>query len=115
MSEFKFGDRVRVTLEGQVVFQSATYLTLQADGGGNHSIYMERDSAHVEKIEPPVEVFKPGDVVRDKDKPELIYALGADGYMRVGKGSSFCGGGWPHYDYGGEVFTSKRYEKVNLS
>ena len=79
MTEFKPGDRVRVTLEGEVRDTlPGGKLTLRYDG----EYLFVQPPEKVEKIEPPVEAFKPGDFVREKSTDRVFYAA-TDGYVQV--------------------------------
>lgn len=81
--EFKVGDRVRVTLEGTVESLSDRDLCV-GRGWAEQSIIARHPNEHtitIEKIEPPVEVFKPGDVVRHKKHRSFRYTLGGGGYF----------------------------------
>lgn len=107
MSEFKVGDKVRVTLEGAVknVLSSG-----KVHVGYDAQYLFIHDPEDVEKIEPPVEVFKPGDVVRDKcDGVDRLIVGNYDGSVR----------GWVnlstnHFYEGNFTFTSEDYERVTL-
>ena len=77
MSNYKpqKGDRVRVTTEVEVIDDRVTSVATVPNGldvRGYRALHkgievvIPADSC-IEKIEPPVEVFKPGDVVRSKD------------------------------------------------
>lgn len=87
MSDYKpvKGDRVRVVLEGEVseVWHSGRFV-LQSDDDaveiGFSADRVEGFNVSIEKIEPPVEVFQPGDVVRSILFPEHVYRLGNGGY-----------------------------------
>jgi hypothetical protein len=101
------GDRVRVVLEGEVGYVGDLFFDVQGKGALN-SISPDGDHVvSIEKLEPPVEVFGPGDVVRHQRIPGLVYALGASGYFAVEAQA------WRPGDYG-KAFTSDRYEKVDL-
>lgn len=117
MSKYKpvAGDRVRVVLEGEVGWVSGS-------GTGNFEVgtgdsYVNPDRAEVvsvDKIEPPVEVFKPGDVVRERTTG-VHYALAVDGWTLLNGRDS------RHYrknatgGYVGGEFNSVAYERVPLS
>jgi len=109
----KEGDYVRVVLEGQV-----EYLT----GGDSfmlntNGIYPDQEHVvSVEKIEPPVEVFKPGDVVRSKDAG-VVRALGDRGYVIVKSAFRHDNGLFVSYDTTGlrsSDFTSDKHEKIDI-
>lgn len=108
MSGFKVGDKVRVTLEGTVknVLSSG-----KVHVGYDTRYLFIHDPEEVEKIEPPVEVFKPGDYVRDKHAGnDLRLIVGNyDGSVR----------GWVnlstnHFYENNTTFTSEEYERVTL-
>lgn len=78
--KFKKGDRVRVTIEGEVqrAFDSGA---LWLPGGLGSTV----DPDHIvsaEKIEPPVEPFKPGDFVREISSGQVFY-VAKGGYVQV--------------------------------
>ena len=111
MTDIKKGDRVRVALEGVVqrTFDNGNLWLESSDFGtaidGTHVI-------SVEKIEPPVEVFKPGDVVRSLATGSYWY-LATNGYVRMTSAD------FPEpvefYEYTDSTeFTSDEYEKVDL-
>lgn len=117
MSDYKpvKGDRVRVVLEGTVDIGSAGYVTLIPDGRDAASIglsrpRMEEFNVSIEKIEPPVEVFGPGDVVRHLGNKVSRYAIGHNGYF------SFQGNDFREHDesFLQKTFTSKDYVRVEL-
>lgn len=83
MSEIKKGDRVRFTGEG-VVRSVCDGDTLDVENGAGEFIgwlLPDVDGVTVEKIEPPVETFRPGDYVRYRDIPEFTYLILEDGYV----------------------------------
>lgn len=114
MSDYKpaKGDRVRVVFEGEVSYinNTGTLLDLwvSKDGEMIGTLYSEHLS--IEKIEPLVEVFKPGDVVRSKSIARFRYVIGRDGYF------SFQGNDFREHDedFMEQNFTSERYERVEL-
>lgn len=99
------GDRVRVVLEGEVL-PDHEYGGFSI-GTGVNSNFITHGAEHlvsVEKIEPPVVTFKPGDVVRSK----------SDGDVRT-----LSQRGWINHTYGSyhessAKFTSENYELVSL-
>jgi hypothetical protein len=102
------GDRVKVTIEADVTFGSSFGVDLKVGDG----IVALRDTTwsglEFEKVEPPVETFKPGDVVRSKAIPEYLYLLCTEGVVYLPEGE--------HYpEQPNTVFTSKGFEKVDLS
>jgi hypothetical protein len=117
MSEFKKGDRLRVTTEVEVVDPTPihrnglTALRAILDGGVVDVVITP--SSSIQKIEPPVETFQPGDRIRRKltDGWTLPYEI------------TVADGGYLHHHGNGEVtwtpgparFTSRSYEKVNLA
>jgi len=70
------GDYVRVVIEGRVDSRSTFNDWFSV---GDFEFY-PTEVASVEKIDPPVVQFKPGDTVRDKHRPE-VFTLGVDGYL----------------------------------
>src|SRR5690348_2997757 len=112
----KKGDRVRVVLEGEVYHVTEGRFGVSddpSDGRGN-IIYPDKGHAvSIEKIEPPVEVFGPGDVVRPRNESyrHLIYLLGANGYSFI---DTAPGGHVFHKRDTARKFTSATYEKVDL-
>lgn len=112
MSGFKKGDRVRVTLEGEVkdVLTSGA-VALHYDG----EYVFVQPPEKVEKIEPPVEVFGPGDFVRDPESGQ-VFLLIEDGYVQVkptiGQANPLT---WPDQPDHTETFTSENYERVDVA
>ena len=108
MGNLKKGDRIRLTLEADVLYGSSfgVDLAVPAVAGGQFTI-REREFSDVEfeKVEPPVEVFKPGDVVRHKTARRFTFALGKYGYLDI------VNGVWNDRP---NEFTSESYEKVDL-
>lgn len=67
----QLGDTVRVTLEGEVttVWGGDDYgITLNGNTLLSNSTMRK---ASVEKVEPPIEVFQPGDTIRSKAHPRV--------------------------------------------
>ncbi len=107
MGVVKYGDRVKVTVEG-LAHTNGGYTVIHSDSDQWLAEYKNihlGDGVTVEKVEPPVEVFKPGDVVRDKLCGD-VRAIGHDGWFNITQGR------W----YPGSVddFTSEGHERVNL-
>ena len=104
------GDRVRVVIEGEVYHVAEDRFGVgddPLDGRGN-IIYPDKGHVvSVEKLEPPVEVFKPGDVVRYKFGPRrYVYTIATGGYVDHEDGV--------YLDAAGDLFTSRSYEKIDL-
>jgi hypothetical protein len=107
----KVGDRIRVTFE-DVVIDTSDGIELANSHYADLFVFDldEPTLVSVEKIEPPVEVFKPGDVVtRPRSGGHPIMLL-ETGYVRVGK---------PHlHPYGHgctrDFFTSEHFQRVEL-
>lgn len=100
------GDRVRVVLEGEVR-ETTTETFVVGDGFWSNVIHP--DSEHlvsVEKVEPPVEVFGPGTVVRSK-RSGWAYTVGEGGFL------SHELGRWVIHRLSNH-FTSERYERIEL-
>lgn len=121
VSEYKpqGGERVRVVLEGDVADDvNSIGFSLEQETGGFFPIMWDDSSVvSIEKIEPPVEVFKPGDRVRSKASG-AEFTLGEDGYLAHRNPARE-----PHYsrwmDYRVTAtqpshFTSQKYERVEL-
>lgn len=104
------GDHVRVVYEAEVSDADHEGFAMRSEEGGNDVpiFFNDHGLVSIEKLEPPVEVFKPGDVVRSIERPENVYALGYKQYLAIGPKNTL-GQGQPH-----EVgeFTSKHYELV---
>lgn len=104
--ELKKGDRVRVTFEAEVLRagQDHTDLPVLTDDG--FELFLTATDV-VEKIEPPVTVFKPGDVVRDK-RNGTVRALSTRGWVCINE--------YPGQFTSGSIsnFTSEHYELVSL-
>jgi hypothetical protein len=107
------GDRVRVVLEGDVAYL--------CPGGGfmlaSNGIWPDQEHVvSVERIEPPVETFGPGDLLRSKRSGGLrLLALG--GYVVV-RSTGFADGEFLPYGQSPAIpaqdFTSKDWEKVDV-
>jgi len=113
---FARGDRVKVTLEGEVtrvldIEPGSEEVELRVEHNGRAS-YVYTDMATVEKVEPPVEVFGPGDVVRDRVYHNLVYTLGSDGYYSHRRDVWRANGSPDHWKAG--PFTSESYERVSV-
>lgn len=118
MSDIKAGDRIKVTKEFEVTVRYAArsyqgFDVTYDDGSTSPSINVGRDGVvRVEKIEPPVEVFKPGDRLRRKGWGDAAFeiTLSEDGYLQ-----HFVTGRTAYYAYDANnptEFSSKDYEKV---
>lgn len=110
MSDYKpeVGDEVRITIQGKVTYVSDTWIRVD-----DNEFYLAGEVESIEKIEPPVEVFKAGDVVRAKGSPEYVYAVAKDGYLSLAPGDAgrFYG---RDANYLHVSFTSKNYELVEV-
>ena len=100
------GDRVRVTIEGEV--------TATGTRDGHHFdiadgfVYTHAEGVTVEKVEPPVEVFKPGDFVRRESDGAILH-LAENGWLNMTNNRFY-----ESPEVTGGYFTSERYEKVEL-
>ena len=119
MSEYRVGDRVRVTFEAEVVGDGApSSACLCSFEYGNHyrggakirETYLRQEGVEVEKTDPPVETFKPGDVVRHTAH---IYALTPTGFVVLDQGIFYTYGEGGRYQ--AEDFTSDVFERVDIS
>lgn len=109
MSDIKKGDRVRLAgAEFEVVRYCGTYATLYQDGA--YAAEVKPSYVPLEKIEPPVEVFGKGDVVRTEEGRLIL--LGREGYtyLQTGQHRPFGKG-----LYSRSHFTSENFQKVNLT
>lgn len=102
----KPGDRVRIVIEGEWVDEAPARYGIQETG----RLYRSHadDTVKIKKVEPPVETFKPGDVVRDK-RNDSLWAVATDGYLRFG------GEGYRVIQSDTMIFTSKNYERVTVN
>jgi hypothetical protein len=101
MTDIQVGDKVRLTIEGEVSELSGAGLHI----GGDYVPSYQR--SRVEVIEKKVTTFKPGDVVRSKALG-FRYTIGRDGgYLSHAEGFRW----WPDL---GDKFTSEHYELVTL-
>lgn len=111
MTDIKKGDRVRVTFESVASEVSSVGLNLH---NGHTFVNIKQEGVTVEKIEPPVEVFKPGDVVRNS---AWTYALGTDGFLTIASAYGHPVGTFSRYGENGRYeasdFTTKWFERVN--
>ena len=119
MSEFNKGDRVRVVIEGEVAFASSigTYHVKVGVGEVDMGeVYVDPalpDTYAIEKVEPPIVQFGPGDVVRHRLDSGSLRVLGQSGYIILPGGEE--------YDYSGAEggftkaeFTSDSFERVEV-
>lgn len=112
MSDIKHGDRVRVVAEG-LAHNNGRYTVVQNDNDDWLVEYRNGavgNGVKVEKIEPPVEVFQPGDVVRSKRDGSSTYTITNDGYVSHQTGDHWHDG----REYCERQFTSEYYERVDL-
>lgn len=108
------GDRVRVVLEGEANGVGSSGFVIGESYDDNFIAFGAKHVVSIEKIEPPVTVFKPGQTVRLRSRsglPPLTYSIGNGGYY------SHHGKKWftheearTHEGY----FTSRQYELVEL-
>lgn len=100
------GERVRVVLEGEVTYLARHGFSV---GDGTANNYITAHAEHVvsvEKIEPPVEVFKKGDTVRSLNSHSYVFTIGRDGYFDHYNGI---------FNPNSPPFTSRYFERVTLS
>ena len=100
------GDRVRVVLEGEVTstHRGGDSFVVGAFGEANEIAASAEHVISIEKLEPPVTVFKPGDTVRNKKLHEFIYTVAENGYYDHYAACVFTDGE--------ESFTSETYELI---
>lgn len=112
MSDYKpaVGDRVRVSFEAEVehIYADGDLRFELVENYGT-SIPHEANFS-IEKIEPSVVTFEPGDVVRAfHEGPDDLYVVGKDGYLELPSGHYYADGPDTY-----KSFTSDYYEKVSL-
>jgi hypothetical protein len=117
-ADIKAGDRLRVTTEVEVLdpapirWNGLTGLRASLDGEAVRVVIAP--SVSVEKIEPPVEAFQPGDFVKNRAGGRLYY-LGTNQYLRLHETEGTLGTNCPYgVGYTRGFFTSEFFEKVNL-
>lgn len=103
--KFKKGDCVRIIAEVYGTNRAGDFLYFGAPGVGY--VDTTSDEVAVEKIEPPVVTFEPGQTVRNKASGRL-YSIGSDGYYSHQRAEYFKPGP------GDAGFTSFLYELVEL-
>lgn len=106
MAEFKKGDRVKVSFEGEVGWvgtYEADVRDADADGGTTATVPI----SSITKIEPPVKMFRAG-IVRTLDGT-MIYHLLPNSYLGVN-----AQGATEFQSYGSTTFTSDKYELVKV-
>jgi hypothetical protein len=103
----KKGDRVRGVLEGEVTradeydpWFNLVGMPLYSEGSAVVSFV---------KVEPPVEVFKPGDVVRNISTG-ATYAIGQNGWIMLRGSTGRYGGSFTTGDV--KQFTSDAFETI---
>ena len=109
------GDRVRVVLEGEVRATNGMYTNVQNDEG-EWLAEFKHELVPVEKIEPPVTIFKPGDRIRALGGGNE-YTLADAGYVSHGSaGVTGRGRLMSYMDTATQRdhWTSDRYELVSL-
>ena len=108
MSVYKVGDRVKVTIEGDVNrvlgFDNGQELRIEVEGTDDFH-YVYTDSANIEKVEPEYEVFGVGETLRYKRDHKYQFLVLRDGYVDL-----------RNHIYNGKssAFTSEHYERVEL-
>lgn len=110
----KAGDRVRITIEGiaDEVLAGESYGE-HPEPRGFDARSSEGDKVTIEKIEPPVEVFGPGDVVRPRaGMDHSVRVLGRDGYLLLWDGRFYKYDDRASGAYKARDFTSRRWERV---
>lgn len=101
----KDGECVRVVYEGV----ANNIGSIGFDIGEAPFLFEDTGLVSIEKLEPPVEYFKPGDVVRYKGlNGEYVFVLGKRGYFDLHNAV------WNEGESNLDQFTSERYEKVSL-
>ena len=108
MSDIQVGDKVRVTIEDEVVEtgRDGQTIFLKNESGGRLWFDLDVDNCTVEVIGKAIVTFKPGDVVRSIQYPKYKYTVAAGGYLTHQYGFE--------YHKSGPPFTSEHYELVTL-
>lgn len=109
-TDIRVGDTVKVTFEAEVIKAGPRELYIDA-GKAAGTIWVAREHADVEKVEPPVEAFGPGDVVRNPVTGQT-YTLAQDGWIMHYSGARFT---CARTDSPMSQFTSEDFERVDLS
>ena len=107
MGNLKKGDRIRLTLEADVLYGSSfgVDLAVPAVAGGQFTIReLHFPDVEFEKIEPPVETFGPGTYVYSKAVPCYKYLVLREGYADLTNNK---------YEPHNSPFTSAHYVKIN--
>lgn len=107
----KVGDRVRVVLEGEVQGTMFSSFQVGSDAVSTISNHPSGGLISVEKVEPPVEVFGPGDVVRHKRTGGLYAIPGEPNKVLVLANGKYQG---RLLEYPSKNLTSENYERVEL-
>jgi len=102
--DIQVGDKVRLTVEGEV---TRVYAGGAISVKGAPSSIPPSWSDHLEVVEKKVTTFKPGDVVRGKRAPHYVYTIGKGGFLAHRYGHAWI-------DAPGYPFTSENYELVTL-
>ena len=114
MTDIKKGDRVKVTLEGEVLFQGDRSIEARVEDGRVVEVYAPRSplatAVIIEKIEPPVKVFKPGDVVQNSAH---VYALTPHGFVVLDDGVFYGYGEGGRYKV--SDFTSETFDRTGIA
>lgn len=116
MSEVvRSGDYVRVTIEGYHTnaHPLVEYGTHAGDERNWEYESTDSDTVTIEKLEPPVEVFKPGDRLRRKGLGNYEITLGDEGYLQ-----HLASGRTVYAKYGADApdfFNSENFEKLNIA
>lgn len=108
------GDYVRVVSEGMWVNQPGAkpaYYGIQPGGDVFECEVDENTTMTIEKIEPPVVTYGPGQTVRSRTGK--VYSVGQDGYFSHGSGNFYE---WaPVGATPSDFFKSDTFEPVDLS
>lgn len=112
MSEFKVGDKVRITREGYVGYVCSEGIDVYSRPN-KQGLLLGTDwhegVISIERIEPPVEVFKPGDRLR-RIGLDYEVTLGSKGYLQ-----HLPSGNVEFNDYDADNpkwFNSENFEKI---
>lgn len=115
MGAVKVGDYIRIVIEGpwDGSGEVLDYGVQPREDERTEWYANPGDVVTIEKIDPPVETFGPGDLVRGRDGGSVV-ALGLDGFFNLGSGEFFTYGQNGFY-LTPEKFTSRRFKRVSVS
>jgi hypothetical protein len=127
MTEYKIGDRVRLTYEGVVTAVNPNWVSVPTDDG-TRAFYASPDAAEIELIERTPRVFQKGDLIPEDvtalqltGDREVIFRIAAGGWWRAlsrevaeSETAGYASGGWTDIEWVGgfpmtEVIEGRRH------